>query len=296
MMAQVSTALDFKVMRETLRGNFEAFKNDYGGTYTDDALTRCLKSGFQIFSLVKMLGDHDQHTLDMFIPSRLSVEDRQTSRDTSMDLPIDEDNSRKRSSSILGGLSGMTSAVTGGLTRMGSAVTGGFFGSNAGYEDDQPKKVWTYEQAYDFFNKYTGSVELMIDDKLQRAYFPIPPACSRLTSQVKAETEWALNRSNAAEKVTDLCRQFAHLYERMQHEQRMHDDETLKGRILVKVVQQKSRMMLLSFVLALVVNMLLLGFETVVDGTFDSKPVLMDWVVSDVLTLNIDQIVTGMLH
>jgi len=62
----------------------------------------------------------------------------------------------------------------------------------------------TYAEAYDFFEKHCASVEVFRNQKLERFYFPKPPVCEFLTSDMRNAIMFSIKRNSPAEKITDL--------------------------------------------------------------------------------------------
>ncbi|KAF0687294.1 Aste57867_20960 [Aphanomyces stellatus] len=69
---------------------------------------------------------------------------------------------------------------------------------------------FTYAEAYAFFSKNCASVEVHIDavgveeKRLQRFYFPKPPVCAFLTSDMRDSVMLDINRDSPAQKIADL--------------------------------------------------------------------------------------------
>ena len=58
--------------------------------------------------------------------------------------------------------------------------------------------------AFTFFKRHTARIEVVIDGRLQRTYFPIPPICSYISKESKAQLVASVNRDSAAGKVADM--------------------------------------------------------------------------------------------
>jgi len=58
--------------------------------------------------------------------------------------------------------------------------------------------------AFTFFKRHTARIEVVIEGRLQRTYFPIPPICSYISTASRAQLVASVNRDSASGKVTDM--------------------------------------------------------------------------------------------
>ncbi|OQR93909.1 inositol 1,4,5-trisphosphate receptor type 1 isoform 1, partial [Achlya hypogyna] len=80
----------------------------------------------------------------------------------------------------------------------------------------------SYPEAYEFFESHCACIEVMVPDgrgakQLQRFYFPKPPICAFLTSDMRDACMTDVNRDSPAEKVSDLFHRSDALIAEMTH-------------------------------------------------------------------------------
>ena len=64
------------------------------------------------------------------------------------------------------------------------------------------------KQAFDFFSKNTGNVEIAIEDDLFTIYFPILPVCRNLSTMTEDKFRETVDRENYVSKITGLLKQY----------------------------------------------------------------------------------------
>lgn len=81
------------------------------------------------------------------------------------------------------------------------------------------KEFYTADQwkVFDFLRQNTGIIEVSIDNKLQRVYFPIRPVCHALSEKTVAATMNEVRRESQQTKVQDLMERTPDLIDEMRH-------------------------------------------------------------------------------
>ena len=73
------------------------------------------------------------------------------------------------------------------------------------------------KEAFEFFEHVSGHIELVFQNKLQKVYFIIHPACGYLTEKTQTQLMNSVRRDNANEKISDFLNGVPPLFDRMDH-------------------------------------------------------------------------------
>lgn len=71
--------------------------------------------------------------------------------------------------------------------------------------------------AFHFFKCHTGTIECIINDVLQKAYFPIKPICRYLSEASQENLILTVNRSSLQHKIMGLIKRVPDLIDEMKH-------------------------------------------------------------------------------
>jgi hypothetical protein len=85
------------------------------------------------------------------------------------------------------------------------------------------KEYYTIDQwkTFDFIRQNTGMIEVAVDGKLQRVYFPIRPICKYLSPKTRTSTMNEVRRESQQTKVQDLMERTPDLIDEMRHNEKL---------------------------------------------------------------------------
>ena len=138
----------------------------------------------------------------------------------------------------------------------------------------------SYAVAYEFFEHRTACVEILwyMNNSdgaiLTTVYFPIHPICFFLTDNSKQQFVWKVGRGST--KLNEFFSKSDNLICEMQHQSLLH-----QNRLLSRLARSGDYFKLLAFILALVINALILVFYQVDDVDAEPRPQSHQKLVSD---------------
>ncbi|KAL6077190.1 Inositol 1,4,5-trisphosphate receptor type 1, variant 2 [Balamuthia mandrillaris] len=102
--------------------------------------------------------------------------------------------------------------------------------------------------------KGMGRIEIVRDSHLERVYFPIPGLCRHLSPKSKHDLLWKVNRENQSSKIEDFFMRSDYLLQEMEHREQLSRQPTMS-----KLFHKEDTLRNLSFALAILINLLLIG-------------------------------------
>lgn len=126
-----------------------------------------------------------------------------------------------------------------------------------GYYDPAQREEFLTE-AYDFFNKNTGNVEIVFqDDQLVKQYFPLRPEAHLLDEEMKDKFHKLANRTSQKMKLEYLIKSAPEIIEELSHELELRAIIN-SSRIIALVANHVALWKEVSFLLTLIINFFVL--------------------------------------
>mmetsp|Transcript_11611 Transcript_11611/g.1728 ORF Transcript_11611/g.1728 Transcript_11611/m.1728 type:complete len:127 (+) Transcript_11611:845-1225(+) len=120
--------------------------------------------------------------------------------------------------------------------------------------------------AYDFFEKYSGNVEVVFtDEQIYKVYFQLLPECLNLTNELKSKFDDRADRATDKTKLNYLVRRVPKMIEEMEHETRLAKIMN-KYSVVAVITKHVGLWKDIAFFMTIILNFLIIA------SFFDSDP------------------------